>query len=214
MSVKIIYLSQLTFVILEYIPNRYEYEAVQLQCEGKPFSFLFVDQVVGPKEDRRAWDRWFPICPLDCILICFSVMNDGSYANAMTRYFELANTKPGIPIILVGTKIDLRDDKETLDRIEERKRRVMTPSDGEELKEKIGARAYFETSSKTNVGVDELFEAAMRVALVHASVLPASHDFNSSAAPETKPNKCHIMYKKLNLNLFASSWNESEVALL
>ncbi len=41
----------------------------------------------------------------------------------------------------------------------------MRPEEGQEMADKIGARGYYECSSKTKEGVREIFEAATRAAL-------------------------------------------------
>ena len=41
------------------------------------------------------------------------------------------------------------------------------PEEGQEMAEKIGAKDYYECSSKTKEGVREIFEAATRAALAN-----------------------------------------------
>ncbi|KAG6388471.1 hypothetical protein SASPL_149898 [Salvia splendens] len=60
---------------------------------------------------------------------------------------ELRHYAPGVPIILVGTKLDLRDDKQFF--IDHPGAVPITTAQGEELKKLIGAPAYIECSSKT-----------------------------------------------------------------
>ena len=40
---------------------------------------------------------------------------------------------------------------------------VVSDEDAQEMAKLIGAKGYFETSAKTNTGVDELFEAAAKI---------------------------------------------------
>ena len=48
-----------------------------------------------------------------------------------------------------GTKADLREDPETLKRIQEKGQKVITVEMGEQMAKKIGAFKYFDTSSLT-----------------------------------------------------------------
>lgn len=49
---------------------------------------------------------------------------------------------------------------------EEKSLRFTTPKQGSDMKEMIGARKYLECSSLTGDGVDDVFEAATRAALL------------------------------------------------
>ncbi|MFS8025072.1 putative small GTPase, P-loop containing nucleoside triphosphate hydrolase [Helianthus anomalus] len=76
---------------------------------------------------------------------------------------ELRHYAPGVPIILVGTKLDLRDDKQFL--TDHPGAVPITTAQGEELKKLIGAPAYIECSSKTQQNVKAVFDAAIKVVL-------------------------------------------------
>ena len=47
------------------------------------------------------------------------------------------------------------------------KQRPVKTEEGQEMAEKIGAKGYYECSSKTKEGVREIFEAATRAALAN-----------------------------------------------
>ncbi|KAG5412752.1 hypothetical protein IGI04_000319 [Brassica rapa subsp. trilocularis] len=49
----------------------------------------------------------------DVFLLAFSLVSKASYENVSKKWVpELRHYAPGVPIILVGTKLDLRDDKQ------------------------------------------------------------------------------------------------------
>ena len=52
-----------------------------------------------------------------------------------------------------------------MQRLQEMKQRPVRIEEGQEMADKIGARGYYECSSKTKEGVREIFEAATRAAL-------------------------------------------------
>ncbi|KAJ8764566.1 hypothetical protein K2173_006306 [Erythroxylum novogranatense] len=76
---------------------------------------------------------------------------------------ELKHYAPGVPIVLIGTKLDLRDDKQFF--IDHPGAVPITTAQGEELRKLINAPAYIECSSKTQENVKAVFDAAIRVVL-------------------------------------------------
>ena len=72
--------------------------------------------------------------------------------------------------MLVGTKCDLKEDKEALEKMRRAdgpEAKPISQEEGDTLARKIKAYAYFETSAKENIGMTEalnaVFEAAERV---------------------------------------------------
>ncbi|PHT83091.1 Rac-like GTP-binding protein RHO1, partial [Capsicum annuum] len=76
---------------------------------------------------------------------------------------ELKHYAPGVPIVLVGTKLDLRDDKQFF--VDHPGAVPITTAQGEELRKAIGAPSYVECSSKTQQNVKAVFDAAIKVVL-------------------------------------------------
>lgn len=76
---------------------------------------------------------------------------------------ELNEYSKGTPIILVATKIDIRDDKAMVEQLAKDGEKVLTPEEGEQLAKEIGAAHYIETSARTRKGVDEIFQKALDV---------------------------------------------------
>lgn len=73
---------------------------------------------------------------------------------------------PGVPIILVGLKKDLREDPSAIEEMRKRSQRFLTFKEGNDTAVHVGARKYLECSSLTGEGVDDVFEAATRAALL------------------------------------------------
>ena len=52
----------------------------------------------------------------DVVIICFAIDNHAGLANVKESWYpEIKKHCPGVPIVLVGTKIDLRNDPETIE---------------------------------------------------------------------------------------------------
>lgn len=64
---------------------------------------------------------------------------------------EIACHCPGTPFLLVGTKVDLRDDRYTLEMLGKKYEQVVTFKDGEEVARHLKAVKYMECSALTQV---------------------------------------------------------------
>jgi Rho family protein len=66
----------------------------------------------------------------------------------------------------VGLKKDLRDDPVAIEEMRKKSLKFVTERQGEATAQEIGARKYLECSSLSGEGVDDVFEAATRAALL------------------------------------------------
>jgi len=102
------------------------------------------------------------------ILIGFSMDSPDSLENVRHKWVEEARERcPDVPVILVGLKKDLREDPVAIEEMRMRSLRFVTPREGAEMAQMCGARKYLECSSLTGEGVDDVFEAATRAALLN-----------------------------------------------
>ena len=54
-------------------------------------------------------------------------MSPASYENVKTKWYpEVQHHCPNVPVILVGTKLDLRDDRETIEKLRENRLQPVT----------------------------------------------------------------------------------------
>lgn len=113
------------------------------------------------------YDRLRPLSYIgaDIFLLCVDLVNAHSLENGAKKWLEELNKHaPGVPIVLCGTKMDLRIDKKYLT-IARRKNVQVAPISfrmGCDVAKKIGAVAYTETSALTGHGVDRAFACVMR----------------------------------------------------
>ncbi|XP_039041723.1 rac-like GTP-binding protein ARAC3 isoform X2 [Hibiscus syriacus] len=100
----------------------------------------------------------------DVFILAFSLISKASYENVAKKWIpELKHYAPGVPIVLVGTKLDLRDDEQFL--AEHPAAVPISTTQGEELRKQIESPAYIECSSKTQQNVKAVFDAAIKVVL-------------------------------------------------
>ncbi|XP_062918412.1 ras-related C3 botulinum toxin substrate 1-like isoform X2 [Mobula hypostoma] len=79
---------------------------------------------------------------------------------------EIKHHCPNTPIILVGTKLDLRDDKETIEKLKERNMAPISREEGELKAKEIGAVKYVESSASKQEGLKTIFEEAIRAVIL------------------------------------------------
>ena len=72
---------------------------------------------------------------------------------------------PNTPIVLVGTKVDLRDDKDTVQKLKEKNLSPIHNTDGQKMQKEIGAVKYVECSALTQKGLNTVFDEAVRAVL-------------------------------------------------
>lgn len=122
-----------------------------------------------------------------CFLICFSVSNPKNFDNIVVKWApEVRRHCPNTPIILCATKIDLRDDKDTIARLASSGHKVVTKEMGEARAKEIGAVAYIETSALCNINLVKCFELVVAASSVDEEACAKRSQSLSKA------NKCSV----------------------
>ena len=135
---------------------------------------------------QEDYDRLRPLSyPLtDVFIICYSVISPTSYENVVAKWHpEITHHCPNTPILLVGTKVDLRDDKEFVHELHSRGKQPLTVTQGLALCKKIEAKKYIECSSLTQRGLKQVFTMAAEL-----GAFPENF-----ATKSKKKGKCRIM---------------------
>ena len=83
---------------------------------------------------------WGPSSPALSLCLCFLHECVPSLTTPAQWFPEVRHHCPSTPIILVGTKLDLRDDKDTIERLKEKKLAPITYPQGLALAKEIGTR--------------------------------------------------------------------------
>ncbi|KAK7348520.1 hypothetical protein VNO80_23078 [Phaseolus coccineus] len=145
----------------DYVPTVFDNFSANVTVDGSTVNLGLWD-TAGQEDYNRL--RPLSYRGADVFLLCYSLISKASYENISKKWIpELRHYAPNVPIVLVGTKLDLRDDKQFL--IDHPGATRITNAQGEELKKMIGAVTYIECSSKTQQNVKTVFDAAIKVAL-------------------------------------------------
>jgi len=141
----------------EYIPTVFDnYSCIEM-FDSKPVSIVLWD--TAGQED---YDKLRPLSypQTDVFLLCFSVVSRDSFQNVKSKWMkEIAPI--GAPIILIGTKQDLRHDKKTIQEAGGLECLVST-FEGHSLAQEVGASAYMECSALSGTGINDIFQETIR----------------------------------------------------
>lgn len=148
--------------------------------DGKPISLGLWD--TAGQED---YDRLRPLSypQTDVFLICFSIVSPPSFDNVKAKvrvastprleddiadnsplqwYPEIDHHAPNIPIILVGTKLDLREDAATLESLRQKRMEPVSYEQALVCAREIKAYKYLECSALTQRNLKSVFDEAIR----------------------------------------------------
>lgn len=167
----------------DYVPTVFDnYNATVLFEGGKHVSLGLWD--TAGQED---YDRLRPLSypETQVFIICFSLISPTSLHNVKKKWYpEIQEHQPGVPIILVGTKLDMREDPEVAKELAENGEAPITTDVGQAAAQEIGAVAYFECSAKTQKGLKQVFDGCIRAVLQ-----PESNKGNTNGGAKSSESK-------------------------
>ncbi|XP_059805334.1 ras-like GTP-binding protein RHO [Hypanus sabinus] len=149
-----------------YVPTVFDTYVADIVVDERQVELALWD--TAGQED---YDRLRPLSYPDThvILLCFSVGSPDSLWNIPEKWVpEVRHFCPGVPVLLVGNKRDLRADERTRRELARSKKEPVRWEEGRAVADKVGAYAYLECSAKTKEGVWEVFETATRATLKDA----------------------------------------------
>ena len=143
-----------------YVPTVFEnYLHEGHTSKGQPVELALWDNA-GGEDYCRLRPLTYP--DTDVFILCFSVENEmrGDLRTLKSYWYkEIHHFAPNVPIILVGTKIDVRDD--------ENQQNAVSTAEGRKLADEINAMYYMEISSLRHEGLIELFQRVIDVGYEH-----------------------------------------------
>lgn len=147
----------------EYIPTVFDNYSSQVTVDGRSISLNLWD-TAGQEEYDRLRTLSYP--QTNVFIICFSISSPASCENVKHKWHpEVSHHCPSVPILLVGTKSDLRNDAETQRKLKEQNQSPVTHQQGAALARQIHAARYLECSALNQDGIKDVFAEAVRAFL-------------------------------------------------
>eukprot|EP00252_Welwitschia_mirabilis_P004605 TRINITY_DN14916_c0_g1_i1.p1 TRINITY_DN14916_c0_g1~~TRINITY_DN14916_c0_g1_i1.p1 ORF type:complete len:199 (-),score=31.42 TRINITY_DN14916_c0_g1_i1:6-602(-) len=145
----------------DYVPTVFDNFSANVVVDGNTVSLGLWD-TAGQEDYNRL--RPLSYRGADVFILAFSLISKASFENVTKKWIpELRHFAPGTPIILVGTKLDLRDDRQFF--VDHPTAVPITTSQGQALKKQVGAAAYVECSAKTQQNIKAVFDSAIKAVL-------------------------------------------------
>uniref|UniRef100_A0A8C3BEL3 Rho-related GTP-binding protein RhoG n=1 Tax=Cairina moschata TaxID=8855 RepID=A0A8C3BEL3_CAIMO len=147
----------------EYIPTVFDNYSAQNTVDGRTINLNLWD-TAGQEEYDRLRTLSYP--QTNVFIICFSIASPPSYENVKHKWYpEVCHHCPSVPILLVGTKKDLRNNPETMKKLKEQNQAPITTQQGISLSKQIHAVKYLECSALNQEGIKDVFTEAVRAVL-------------------------------------------------
>eukprot|EP01126_Amoeba_proteus_P020854 TRINITY_DN2117_c0_g1_i2.p1 TRINITY_DN2117_c0_g1~~TRINITY_DN2117_c0_g1_i2.p1 ORF type:complete len:200 (-),score=28.52 TRINITY_DN2117_c0_g1_i2:156-755(-) len=146
----------------EYVPTVFDNYNANVKVADRTVALSLWD--TAGQED---YDRLRPLSypSTNVFLLCFSVISETSFKNIRSKWWPEVMEHCPTDCILVGTKVDLRDNPEFLSGLVDRGLVPVYKQQGELLSEEIKALAYMECSALTQKGLKDVFDTAIKSVL-------------------------------------------------
>lgn len=130
----------------------------------------------------------------DIFLLCYSVVLPSSFRNVTSRWVpEIQRLCPDVPIVLVGTQSDLRENVHILIRLAQSQEQPVSVEEARVCAQQISAVTFTECSALTQKNLKEVFDTA---------ILASMHD------SETQQDHCLTKTPKKIRKLSESWWKK------
>ncbi|MES1914860.1 MAG: hypothetical protein MHM6MM_006888 [Cercozoa sp. M6MM] len=142
-----------------YVPTVFENTTTSIDVNGESVKVDLWD-TAGQEDFDRLRPLSYP--KTNIFLICFSVTQPDSLANVKSKWHpEVNHHCPGVPWILVGTKVDLRDNEQQVRELSAKGMVPISTQQGRECARQLGAVKYIECSALTRTNVGLVFDEAV-----------------------------------------------------
>ena len=136
-----------------------------VMVDGRPIS-LYIWDTAGQAEYDRLRPLSYP--NTDVFIICYSTTSRTSLENAKAKWLpEIRGHCPNTPVVLVGTKCDVRKNSKDHKRLQSKgvECTFVDADNAKKVGDEIGAARVMQCSAKTQEGLDNVFGEVIKVAL-------------------------------------------------
>lgn len=146
----------------EYVPTVFDNYTANTIIENNPVNLGLWDTAGSAEYDSL---RPLSYPGTDVFLLCFSLGSPASLQSVKDKWHpEINRHNPGTPFVLVGTKLDLRENPEAAAKIQGWE--SITTEKGEKFAKDIAAAKYCECSALNQKGLPAVFEEAVKAVYI------------------------------------------------
>ncbi|KAL0481187.1 Ras-related protein Rac [Acrasis kona] len=167
----------------QYEPTIYDSAETRITMDGK---FLQVNMLDTAGSDEYKQLRPMSYSGVDLFIICYSVIDLKSHDRVVECIKEVRQHAPNKEMVLVGTKIDLRDCQYTIDRLKMEGNLPLYQSHGDLKAAELSALKYFECSSKNPSSVKKMFDESIRLVLEKQEKIDFQQKIRRRSSPHSK----------------------------
>jgi len=143
----------------EYIPTAIDTYHATVHVDGQPLTLELCDT---PGQDDFDTLRPLVYPHTDVFLLCFSVVMPSTFQNVKEKWIpEIRSQSKKVPIVLVGTQSDLREDAKTLVGLRNFKEQPIQEAEARKVASSLGCETYVESSALTQKNLKEVFDNAI-----------------------------------------------------
>jgi len=143
----------------EYVPTAIDTYHATVHVDGQPLTLELCDT---PGQDDFDTLRPLVYPQTDVFLLCFSVVMPSTLQNVKEKWIpEIRSQSKKVPIVLVGTQSDLREDAKTLVGLRQCKEQPIQEAEARKMAASLGCETYVESSSLTQKNLKEVFDNAI-----------------------------------------------------
>lgn len=173
----------------EYLPTVFENYTAQMKRDGG-LVLLHLWDTAGQEDYDRLRPLSYP--GADIVLLCFSTISQASFEAIKEKWApEIHHYIPQVPTILVGTKIDLREEQAPDPNTN--KFEPVTREQGEKMAKEVGCVKYMEVSSKTGAGLNDIFNQSVNLVLESRDGGSVNADPSKGKSRNKKEKTCVLL---------------------
>jgi len=179
------------------VPTVFDNYSANAIVDDEPINLGLWD-TAGAQEYKELRPLSYP--GTDAFIVCYSILDEDSLKAVTSIWIpEIQEHCAGVPIILVGTKIDLRTKKEVVDQLHRDGKKLLTAEEGQAVSREIEAVRFIECSALTQENLPEVFTETIRAVISptkEAAAPVADEKKKDGKGSSKKPSKVDEKKKK------------------
>jgi Ras-related C3 botulinum toxin substrate 1 len=149
----------------DYIPTVFEHYTANVIWGDNKIVRLSLWDTAGQEDYDKLRPMSYP--NTNVFMVCYSTVDPETAANVRKKWIpEIRQYVPNAPIVLVGTKIDMREHRSVVLKLQEKRTLPLSKEEGALLRKELKLDGFWECSALTKKGLREVFDECIRVVAV------------------------------------------------